>query len=162
MERYIPPKLNREKSNVENSQNTTLFLVSCFQYIFAGVVLSTGPPFRQTMTQNCTCIHNLADRVNDTIVPFVITIITTLLFSAYMLLDPGAGLARFMQLTYLSIDFKIFILVLALGGFLFAWIAERRVFLWLARMIGKAHDRMWPQRRKKKKKYKLLQAKMRI
>jgi len=78
-----------------------------------------------------------------------------------MLFDPGARLTSFMQLTYLSIDFKIFILVLAIGGFICAWVAERRVFLWLARLIGRTHDWMWPQRRKKRKEYKLLIVKMR-
>ena len=50
---YIPPHLQKNKSNIENSQNTTLFLVSLFEYIFAGVVLSVGPPYRQSMAQNC-------------------------------------------------------------------------------------------------------------
>ena len=79
-----------------------------------------------------------------------------------MLLDPGAGLAQFMQLTYLSLKFKIFILVLVAGGFACSWIAERKVFLWLARVIGKTHDRIWPHRRKKRKQYKLLHEKMRM
>ncbi|KAL9611316.1 MAG: hypothetical protein Q9167_004040 [Letrouitia subvulpina] len=50
--KYIPPKLNKEKSNIENSQNTTLFLLSCFQYIFSAILLSAGPPFRQPMSSN--------------------------------------------------------------------------------------------------------------
>jgi len=69
---------------------------------------------------------------------------------------------KFMQLTYLAFDFKIFILALALAGFLCAWIAERRVFVWLARAIGQTHDWIWPQRRKKRKEFKVLIAKMRI
>ncbi|MCJ1378786.1 hypothetical protein MMC17_001885 [Xylographa soralifera] len=144
---YIPPKLNREKSNVANSQNTTLFLVSCFQYILSGIVLSSGPPFRRSMTQN---------------LPFVVTIVVALLFSAYMLLDPGAGFAEFMQLTFLSTNFKIFILILATGGFICAWIGERHIFPQLAKAAGKTHDFIWPQRRKKRKEYKLLLDKMRI
>ena len=45
--------MDREKSNVENSENTTLFLVSCYEYILSGIVLSVGPPFRQSMAHNC-------------------------------------------------------------------------------------------------------------
>jgi cation-transporting P-type ATPase 13A2 len=52
--RYKPPKLNKQKSNAHNSQNTTLFLVSCYQYILSAVVLSVGRPFRQSMAHNCT------------------------------------------------------------------------------------------------------------
>jgi len=51
--RYIPPRLNHERSNVKNSENTALFLVSCFEYILSGVVLNAGRPFRQRATQNC-------------------------------------------------------------------------------------------------------------
>ncbi|MCJ1476845.1 hypothetical protein MMC13_005514 [Lambiella insularis] len=56
------------------------------------------------------------------VVPFVVTIVAALLFSAYMLLDPGSGLSDFMKLTPLSISFKLFILILAAGGFVCAWI----------------------------------------
>lgn len=51
--RFIPPYVDPEKSNIKNSENTALFLVSCFEYIFIGVVLNAGRPFRQPMTQNC-------------------------------------------------------------------------------------------------------------
>lgn len=144
---FIPPQLDTQKSNIKNSENTTLFLISCFQYIFSGIVLSVGPPFRQSMRNN---------------LPFVVTIVATSLFSAYMLFDPGAWLANLMQLTDMSVDFKVFVLVLALGGLACAWIAERRVFLWLARLLGELHDTLWPHRRKKQKEYKRLLQEMRM
>lgn len=50
---YIPPKLDIEKSNIKNSENTALFLSSCFEYILSGVVLNAGPPFRQSAAHNC-------------------------------------------------------------------------------------------------------------
>jgi len=50
---FIPPTINPDHSNVENSENTVLFLTSCFEYIFAGVVLNAGRPFRQSAMQNC-------------------------------------------------------------------------------------------------------------
>ncbi|PBP20539.1 hypothetical protein BUE80_DR008644 [Diplocarpon rosae] len=110
---YIPPHLNREKSNVENSENTTLFLVSCFEYILSGIVLSVGPPFRQSMS------HNL---------PFVVTIVVALLFSSYLLFDPSEGLAKFMQLTMMDRDFKFFVLILGIGYIALAWTAENYLF----------------------------------
>ena len=53
---YQPPELDRQKSNTDNSQNTALFLVSCYQYILSAVVLSIGPPFRESMTSNGTVL----------------------------------------------------------------------------------------------------------
>lgn len=50
---YVPPKLKHNGSGIANSQNTTLFLVSCYQYILSAIVLSVGPPFRQSMAYNC-------------------------------------------------------------------------------------------------------------
>lgn len=50
--RFKPPRVDLEKSNIENSENTALFLVSCFQYILMSVVLSVGPPFRKPMKSN--------------------------------------------------------------------------------------------------------------
>ncbi|KAL8755421.1 MAG: hypothetical protein Q9199_003644 [Rusavskia elegans] len=138
---FVPPVLDKEKSNIENSENTTLYLLSCFQYILLATVISVGPPFRQSMT------HNL---------PFVVTIVVALLFCSYMLFDPAGWLASSMQLTFMTVQFKVFILILAIGGFACAWLAERRVFLLLARMIGQAHDLIWPHRRKKRKRYKTL------
>ena len=79
-----------------------------------------------------------------------------------MLFDPGIWLSSLMQLTEMSLDFEVFVLVLALGGFACAWIAERRVFLWLARLLGKLHDRLWPHRGKKRKEYKRLLEEMRM
>lgn len=94
--------------------------------------------------------------------PFVVTIVAASLISSYMLLDPGAWLADLMELTPMPVDFKIFILVLALGGLACAWVAERRFFLLVARLIGKFHDAIWPHRRKKRKEYKIISHDMQI
>ena len=49
---YIPPHVKKDESNIKNSQNTALFTISCFQYIFSGIILSVGPPFRQSLRHN--------------------------------------------------------------------------------------------------------------
>lgn len=49
---FVPPELDPDKSNIVNSENTALFLVSCYQYVLSGVVLSVGPPYRRSMTSN--------------------------------------------------------------------------------------------------------------
>lgn len=95
-------------------------------------------------------------------VPFVVTTVAASLVSAYMLLDPGAWLAHIMQLTPMNFDFRIYILSLAVGGFACAWLAELRVFLLVARGVGRLHDTLRPHQRKKRKEYKMLLNEMRI
>lgn len=164
LERFKTPVLDKERSNIENSENTVLFLISCFQYILSAIVLSIGPPFRQSMTNNGKATHCPRASVSTDFrtAPFVITIVVTLLISLYMLFDPAEWLAACMQLTYVTAGFKVFLLVLAIGGFVCAWIAEGRIFLWVARVLSQIHDYFWPHRRKKRKQYKLLQNSMRI
>ncbi|KAG7123368.1 cation-transporting ATPase like protein [Verticillium longisporum] len=95
---YIPPKVRHDKSNIKNSENTVLFLVSCFEYILAGVVLNAGPPFRQKALKNW---------------PFLATIATTLLLTLYMIMSPAHWVAHLMQLTSTSGDFQLFLVGLA-------------------------------------------------
>ncbi|OCL09650.1 hypothetical protein AOQ84DRAFT_353930 [Glonium stellatum] len=144
---YTPPVLDKDKSNSHNSENTTLFLVSCYQYILSAVVLSVGPPFRQSMAQN---------------LPFVVAMVVTLLIATYMLLDPAKWLYELMELTYMSMDFKFFILVLAAGGFVCSYGSEKYLLPRLARLIGKIEVWVNPKWKKKRKIYKVIQEDLRI
>ena len=143
---YIPPRLDKERSNTQNSQNTALFLMSCYQYILSAIVLSVGHPFRQSMR------HNL---------PFVITMVVALLISTYMLFDPAHWLVDLMRLTYMSDKFEIFLVVLGLGGFACSYGAERYFFPQLARTIGRVKEWARPGR-KKRKQYKSILENMKV
>ena len=87
--------------------------------------------------------------------PFVITVVTALLVCAYLLLDPAEWLGSLMQFTPMPLDFKIFIIVLVLGGFACAWVGERKAFPHLAQLIGRWRSTMIPSRKKKRKEYKV-------
>jgi cation-transporting ATPase 13A3/4/5 len=143
---YQPPIIDKNHSNSLNSQNTTLFLVSCFQYILSAVVLSVGRPFRQPMGQN---------------LPFVVTMFTTLAITAYMLFDPAAWVMRSMELTYMDTPFKLFIAALGLANFATAFLCERWVFPVLAKWVGILKVRV-TKRRKKRKVYKEILEGMRM
>jgi len=97
---------------------------------------------------------------HDLPVPFVITMVGSLLVASYMLFDPTKWLYDLMQLTYLSKSFKVFILVLALGGFVVAYVAEQYFLPQLARFIGMVNHRLRPKHGKKRKQYKLIQESM--
>ncbi|KAI9797529.1 MAG: hypothetical protein M1833_005440 [Piccolia ochrophora] len=146
---YLPPKLKHRKSNIKNSDNTALFLLSCFQYILSGVVLSVGPPFRQPMTDN---------------VPFVVSIVVSLLASSYMLFDPAVWLSRTMQLTDMSMRFRISLFGLAVVGFACSWVAEKILLPRLSKVVGQVSRWFGPQggRRQTRKRYKIIQEEMHL
>ncbi|KAJ4367166.1 hypothetical protein N0V83_007696 [Neocucurbitaria cava] len=145
---YLPPVIDKNHSNSLNSQNTALFLVSCFQYILSAVVLSVGKPFREPMSRN---------------LPFITTIFFTLAVTAYMLFDPAAWVMQWMELTYMDARFKVFIAALGLGNFAVAYVSERLLFPGLAKWIGVLKVRVGGERgRKKRKAYKVIAESMRM
>ena len=88
--------------------------------------------------------------------------VVALLVSSYLLFDPADWLYRLMDLTYMSMSFKIFISALGVGGFLVMFAAEKYLFPPLAKFIGKAKVRLTPNRQKKRKEYKVIQEAMRL
>ncbi|KAF2669226.1 hypothetical protein BT63DRAFT_455205 [Microthyrium microscopicum] len=139
---YQPPILDRDHSNSKNSQNTALFLLSCYQYILSAIVLSVGPPYRQPMTQN---------------LPFLMTLLTALLFSTYLLLAPSRPLFKIMELTFMDAGFKFVLLVIAALGFVASYSSEKWIFPRVAHSIGQ----WWRARRKVGKKRKLYKSVLR-
>jgi cation-transporting ATPase 13A3/4/5 len=93
-------------------------------------------------------------------VPFVVTIVVALLFSTYMLFDPSEWLAQFMQLTYMSWNFRSFILVLGIGYIAIAWTSEQYLLPRLAKYIGMAKTSI-TRKPKQRKQYKLVLEEMR-
>lgn len=39
--------------NIQNFENTSIFYISCFQYLIVAIVFSKGKPFRQPSYKNC-------------------------------------------------------------------------------------------------------------
>jgi cation-transporting ATPase 13A2 len=144
---YQHPVIDPEHSNSLNSQNTALFLVSCFQYILSAVVLSVGKPYREPMARN---------------LPFISTIFVTLAITAYMLFDPSQAVAEWMELTYVDIPFRVFLLVLGLGNFVAAYVCERFVFVGMGKWIGVVMVWVNPGWRKERKQYKVIAEGMRM
>lgn len=145
---YLPPVIDREHSNSLNSQNTALFLVSCFQYILSAVVLSIGKPYREPMSRN---------------LPFVTTIFLTLAITAYMLFDPAQWVMEWMELTFIDVPFKVFIMALGLANFAAAYVSEHYLFPGLAKWIGVAKVKVGGAKwQKKRKEYKIIAESMRM
>jgi cation-transporting ATPase 13A3/4/5 len=91
--------------------------------------------------------------------PFVATIITAVVVTLVMIAGPFDWLANVMKLTYLSSDFKFFIVGLGMGYLALAWMGEHWAFQPLARLIGKAKQSVLKQP-KRRKQYKVIQEQM--
>ncbi|KAF7173245.1 hypothetical protein CNMCM5623_005483 [Aspergillus felis] len=126
---FQPPKIDLDNSNIENSENTALFLISIFQYIFTSIVLSVGPPFRMPMSANK---------------PLIVTIVVDLIVSSYMLFDPSEWIIETMQLTSISRGFAFWLFALAISTFLLSLVTERKFFPILSRAIGHLKTRLRP------------------
>ncbi|GFF47573.1 probable cation-transporting ATPase C1672.11c [Aspergillus lentulus] len=138
---FQPPRIDLDNSNIENSENTALFLISIFQYIFTSIVLSVGPPFRMPMRANK---------------PLIVTIVVDTIVSSYMLFDPPEWIIETMQLTFVSRGFAFWLFALAIGTFLLSLVAERKFFPILSRAIGHLKTRLRPGNRKQRRQYKVL------
>ncbi|KAF4333604.1 ATPase [Fusarium beomiforme] len=137
---YIPPVVHKDEPSIENSQNTALFLFSCFEYILSGVILNAGRPFRQRTTQNW---------------PFALTILIALLITVYMILTPAQWVIDLMQLTDMSWDYELFLIGLGVAYFIVAWAFEHFLALRLARVIGSVKQSL-TGKAKKRKEYKVI------
>ncbi len=114
------------------------------------------------MASNCEYQDDreLKDKTtNHSLVPFVVTIVVAFLFSSYLLFDPAQWLYNFMQLTSLSMGFRIFLLSLAIIGFATSWFSEKYLLPYVARMIGKVLGQRHPKQRKR---YKIVLDEMRF
>jgi cation-transporting P-type ATPase 13A2 len=84
------------------------------------------------------------------------------LVSTYMLFDPAKWLSNLMELTYMSWDFKVFLLILGFAGFAIAMLCEKYAFAQLARQIGKTKAKLFPKKQKQRKQYKVIEEGLRL
>ncbi|KAM7409529.1 hypothetical protein PAMA_001151 [Pampus argenteus] len=80
-----------EEHNIQNYENTSLFYVSCFQYLIVAIVFSKGKPFRQPSYKNW---------------PFVLSVLSLYIFLLFILFHPVAEFA-FLEIVCVPFDWKI-------------------------------------------------------
>lgn len=90
----------------------------------------------------------------------MVTIVVALLVSTYMLFDPSESVAKFMQLTKMSWDFRSFVLVLGIGYIALAWTSENYLLPRLAKYLGKLKTAV-TRKPKQRKAYKVILEEMR-
>lgn len=117
---YIKPIPGSDDA-VQSSDNTVLFLFSNFQYILIAVVLSSGPPYRESMSKNMPFMVNLA----------VSTALSMLLFAV----SADSWMGELMQLTDMGAGFYVLMVVAAVLNLVVMVIGEERIFTKFARAL---------------------------
>uniref|UniRef100_A0A3Q1FSR2 Polyamine-transporting ATPase 13A3 n=1 Tax=Acanthochromis polyacanthus TaxID=80966 RepID=A0A3Q1FSR2_9TELE len=68
--------------NIQNFENTSLFYVSCFQYLIVAIVFSKGKPFRQPSYKNW---------------PFVVSAVSLYVFLLFIMFHPIDSIDEFLE-----------------------------------------------------------------
>lgn len=142
---YVPPLRGGDDSQVQSSDNSALFIASCFQYIFVAVILSVGPPYREPISKNR---------------PFLITIVVTVFLTLLILVAPiDSFFGTLMDLSYLSNSFKVWIVALVAVNMGVSWGCEKWVFPILATALQKTMRAVGlPTKKVSNKRYKRIEA----
>ncbi|XP_057696418.1 polyamine-transporting ATPase 13A3 isoform X3 [Corythoichthys intestinalis] len=83
--------------NIQNYQNTSLFYVSCFQYLIVAIVFSKGKPFRQPSYKNW---------------PFVTTAVILYIFLLTNMFYPAEPIDEFLQIVCIPLDWRLKLLLI--------------------------------------------------
>jgi cation-transporting ATPase 13A3/4/5 len=114
---YKRPIIDKELPNVACAENTALFLLSCYQYIFIAFVFSVGYPYRKSILTN-----------RQFIITTCVLVGCTLLFT----LLPLGFIGSVLELVSLPFYFKVRIALYAMMNFVLALVGEKWLFPHLA------------------------------
>ncbi|KAM6453284.1 polyamine-transporting ATPase 13A3-like isoform 2-T4 [Liasis olivaceus] len=107
-----PEPGGRDTNSVRSHENTTLFFVSCFQYVFVALAFSKGRPFRQPIQTNGV---------------FLASLVLISGFLLLLLLWPLPALDKFFQLACIPYEWRLILLVLAFSNLVLSLSLENYV-----------------------------------
>lgn len=146
---YEPPYIDPDELDTVSYENSSLFLISSFQYIIVAVVFCVGPPYRQPIHSNPLLL---------------IVLIMLATFSTYTVFAHYGVVYNLLGLVYLPKEFQLEIFLLALGNAVISWTWEKHLALPVAAQIGqlKRRIRRWRghRRREDGKLYKMIERDM--
>ncbi|KAJ8390400.1 hypothetical protein AAFF_G00107940 [Aldrovandia affinis] len=92
---------DHSEKNIKNYENTTLFYVSCFQYLIVAIVFSKGKPFRQPSYKNW---------------PFVLSAFGLYFFLLLMMLYPMSAIDNVLEIVCVPYQWRIVVLVIVIAN----------------------------------------------
>ncbi|KAJ3600011.1 hypothetical protein NHX12_033963 [Muraenolepis orangiensis] len=92
--------LEADPDYIQNYENSSIFYVSCFQYIIVAIIFSKGKPFRQPSYKNW---------------PFMLSALTLYMFMLFLLFHPIEAIDEFFQIVCVPFTWRIqlFLIILA-------------------------------------------------
>ncbi|TKS74685.1 putative cation-transporting ATPase 13A3 [Collichthys lucidus] len=85
--------------NIQNFENTSLFYVSCFQYLIVAIVFSKGKPFRQPTYKNW---------------PFVASALSLYFFLLFIMFHPVQGIDDFLEIVCVPFEWRVKLFLITL------------------------------------------------
>lgn len=105
-----------DEHNIQNFENTSIFYVSCFQYLIVAIVFSKGKPFRQPSYKNCKNLarlrHDYSEQSHSYIYatkrmlfvclspsagPFVLSALSLYVFLLFIMFHPVESIDEFLE-----------------------------------------------------------------
>ena len=123
-----------ERNDYLSFENTVIFLMSSFQYVFVAMVFNVGPPYQVSVWENSILLF--------TIVPLVTTFGLLLSFTTMMTLCPPHKLTKLFHIVEIPIDGRLVIFSLAILNLLISWLAERHLVPRLIRSLFSVSDKI--------------------
>ncbi|GAA6064384.1 hypothetical protein JCM10212_002917 [Sporobolomyces blumeae] len=133
---YTPPTIDPDHLDIVSAENTSLFLISSFQYILVAAVFCVGPPYRKPLYTNRWLV-------------FVLVGLTS--FSLYTLFTPSSSfIFSLLEFVKLPHDFHLELLLLIIANVAASWAFEEYGAYSLAKTIGDL-QRKWRRIRGRRK-----------
>ncbi|XP_034038436.1 probable cation-transporting ATPase 13A3 [Thalassophryne amazonica] len=104
-----------DEKNIKNYVNTTIFYISCFQYLAMGVIFSKGKPFRQPTYKNW---------------PFMMSCIFLYIFLLVVMLHPVPGIDEFLEIVCVPMEWRITMVIIIIANAVVSVMLEVANDLW--------------------------------
>ncbi|XP_037105129.1 probable cation-transporting ATPase 13A3 isoform X2 [Syngnathus acus] len=96
--------------NIQNYENTSLFYVTCFQYLLVAIIFSKGKPFRQPSYKNW---------------PFVVTALILYIFLLTNMFYPAQAIDEFLQIVCVPLDWKLKLVLVIVANAVVSVVVEK-------------------------------------